>query len=189
MNKRNEENCPVLDRRIIELGRWVLLLLCFVAGLFFLLKEENLGFSILFFLAVLWLLLDNPLEHFTKLRVFHSSEANSHSDEEEILAEFSQREAVVVGPSDTLDLHTFSPKELPSLLEEFIHQSQNADIYLVKIIHGKGSGALRRRVQSLLARDQRVVAFYDAPTESGGWGATVVELKPYLEEENDKGGV
>ena len=188
MNKRNEENCPVLDRRIIELGRWVLLLLCFVAGLFFLLKEENLGFSILFFLVVLWLLLDNPLEHFTRLRVFHSSEANCHSDEEEILADFSQREAVVVGPSDTLDLHTFSPKELPSLLEEFIHQSQNAGIYLVKIIHGKGSGALRRRVQSLLARDQRVVAFYDAPPESGGWGATVVELRPVKEPEGEGGG-
>ena len=188
MNRRNEENCPVLDRRVIELGRWLLLLLCLVAGLFFLLKEENLGFSILFFLVVLWLLLENPLEHFTRLRVFHFSGVNCHSDEEEILADFSQGEAVVVGPSDTLDLHTFSPKELPSLLEEFIHQSQNAGIYLVKIIHGKGSGALRRRVQSLLARDQRVVAFYDAPPESGGWGATVVELGPVKEPEGEGGG-
>jgi hypothetical protein len=187
LNRRDEEDCRVLDRRFIELGRWLLLLVCLVAGLFFLL-EEGLGFSIVFLLAALWLLLDNPLEHFTKLRAPDFSEVNCQLDEEEILAEFTQREAVVVGPGDTLDLHTFSPKELPSLLKEFIHQSQNAEIYLVKIIHGKGSGALRRRVQGLLARDRRVVAYYDAPWESGGWGATVVELKPHQEEEDDKGG-
>jgi hypothetical protein len=190
LNRRDEEACRLLDRRFIELGRWLLLLVCLVAGLFFLLEEEGLGFSILFLLAVLWLLLDNPLEYFTKLRSPDSSEANGELDldEEEILAELSQREAVVVGPSGTLDLHTFSPKELPSLLEEFIHQSQNAEIYLVKIIHGKGSGALRRRVQSLLALDRRVVAFYDAPRESGGWGATVVELLPSKEPEGEEGG-
>jgi hypothetical protein len=187
LNRRDEEDCRVLDRRFIELGRWLLLLVCLVAGLFFLL-EEGLGFSIVFLLAALWLLLDNPLEHFTKLRAPDFSEVNCQLDEEEILAEFTQREAVVVGPGDTLDLHTFSPKELPSLLKEFIHQSQNAEIYLVKIIHGKGSGALRRRVQGLLARDRRVVTYYDAPWESGGWGATVVELKPHQEEEDDKGG-
>ena len=90
----------------------------------------------------------------------------------------SQAEPVVIKPGDTLDLHVFSPKEVPSLLDEFIHLSQKADIRLVNIIHGKGTGALRRRVRSLLARDPRVVTFYDAPTKSGGWGATVVELKP-----------
>lgn len=97
-------------------------------------------------------------------------------------------EPAVIGPSDTLDLHTFSPKEVPSLLREFIHQSQKAGVYLVKIIHGKGTGALRRRVQGLLARDPRVLAFYDAPRESGGWGATLVELRPHGEESEDQPG-
>ena len=188
LNRRDEEHSRIFYRRFIELGRWLLLLVCLAAGLFLLSEEKSLGFSILFLVAVLWLLLDNPLEHFMKLRTSDSSEAHCHLDEEEVLDDFSQRDAVVVSPSDTLDLHTFSPKELPSLLEEFIHQSQNAEIYLIKIIHGKGSGALRRRVRSLLARDRRVVAFYDAPRESGGWGATVVELRPHQEEEDDKGG-
>ena len=165
----------------------MLLLVFLVAGLFLLLGEKNLVFGMLCLLAVLWLILDNPLESFATPGVHDSSNANSPAAEgEEVLADFSQETAVVVGPSDTLDLHTFSPKEIPSLLEEFIHQSQRAEIYLVKIIHGKGTGALRRRVQVLLARDRRVLAFYDAPWESGGWGATVVELMPRQEGEGDR---
>ena len=86
-------------------------------------------------------------------------------------------EPVVINPGDTLDLHTFLPKEIPSLLDEFFSLCQESDINLVRIIHGKGSGMLRRRVQSLLERDPRVVAFYDASARSGGWGATIVELR------------
>ena len=157
-----------------------------VAGLFLLLGEQSTVFGMLCLLVVLWLILDNPLESFATLGVHDSSNANSPSAEgEEVLADFSQEAAVVVGPSDTLDLHTFSLKEVPSLLEEFIHQSQRAEIYLVKIIHGKGSGALRRRVQVLLARDRRVLGFHDAPWESGGWGATVVELRPSGDHERE----
>jgi hypothetical protein len=89
----------------------------------------------------------------------------------------SQAEPTVITLGDTLDLHTFSPKEVPSLLDEFIHLSQEAEMGLVSIIHGKGAGVLRRRVRALLARDPRVVDFYDAPLKSGGWGATIVELK------------
>ncbi len=183
LNIRGEQDFRVRYRRFVQLGRWLLLLVCLVAGLFLLLGEKSIGFAILFLLAVLWLILDNPLESFATLGVDDSSNANSQSDEgENVLADFSPREAVVVGPSDTLDLHTFSAKEVPSLLDEFVHQSQRAEIYLVKIIHGKGSGALRRRVQALLARDRRVLAFYDAPRKSGGWGATVVELKAHQSE-------
>jgi hypothetical protein len=189
LNIRDEQDFRVLYRRFIQLGRWLLLLICLVAGLFLLLGEKSIGFGILFLLAVLWLILDNPLESFANLGGHDSSNAYSQSDGgEKVLADFSQREPFVVGPSDTLDLHTFSPKEVPSLLEEFIHQSQRAEIYLVKIIHGKGSGALRRRVQALLARDRRVLAFYDAPGKSGGWGATVVELRKDEDTEGEAGG-
>ena len=82
-----------------------------------------------------------------------------------------------MSPGDSLDLHSFAPKEVASLLEEFIDLCQKADIRLVKIIHGKGTGMLRQRVHALLARDMRVLAFYDAPPKSGGWGATIVELR------------
>ena len=189
MHIRDEQNFRVLHRRFIQLGRWLLLLVCLVAGLFLILGEKSIGFGVLFLLAALWLILDNPLESFATLGVHDSSNANLESDDgDEVLADFSQREAIVVDPSDTLDLHTFSPKEVPSLLEEFIHQSQRAEIYLVKIIHGKGSGAMRRRVQALLSRDRRVQAFYDAPRKSGGWGATLVELRTDEDTEGDVGG-
>jgi hypothetical protein len=169
-------------------GRWLLLLVFLVAGLFLLLGGKNIGFGILFLLGVLWLILDNPLENFATQEVNDSSNANLQLDEGEgLLPDFSQREAVVIGPSDTLDLHTFSPKEITSLLEEFIRQSQEAEIYLVKIIHGKGSGVMRRRVHALLERNQRVLGFYDAPGEYGGWGATVVELRQVKESEEEAG--
>jgi len=186
---RDEEDFRVVQRRFIQLVRWFLLLVCLVAGLFLLLVEKKKGFDILFLLAVLWLILDNPLESFASLDVGDSPDKNSQFDEgEEVFADFTQGESVVLGPSDTLDLHTFSPKEVPSLIGEFIYQSQKADIYLVKIIHGKGSGALRRRVQALLARDRRVRTFYDATRQSGGWGATVVELRKEEGTEGEGGG-
>ncbi len=108
---------------------------------------------------------------------------------EETVEKHTQVEPVVISPGDTLDLHTFSPKEVVSLLGEFIELSQKADVRVVKIIHGKGTGILRRRVRGVLARDPRVVAFYDAPSMAGGWGATLVELRSGLADYNDKSGV
>jgi DNA-nicking Smr family endonuclease len=48
----------------------------------------------------------------------------------------------------------------------------------VRLIHGRGLGVQRRIVQSLLAEHPLVAAFMDAPPERGGWGATLVRLKP-----------
>jgi hypothetical protein len=200
-------------------------LACLVAGLFLLLGEKSKGFSILFLLALLWLILDNPLEIFATLvgfcpfcseeiRIRHRNKFNcpfcqesitleastSHPQNgsliakwqpgagEEVMAASSQREPVVVGLDDTLDLHTFLPKDVPSLVEEFIRVSQRDGLLLVKIVHGKGTGALRRRVHGLLAHDPRVADFYNASPKSGGWGATVVELKPRQEGESDESG-
>jgi len=47
----------------------------------------------------------------------------------------------------------------------------------VRIIHGKGQGFLRNRVQGLLDKNPNVISFQDAPPEAGGWGATLAELK------------
>jgi dsDNA-specific endonuclease/ATPase MutS2 len=44
---------------------------------------------------------------------------------------------------DSIDLHTFSPKEIPSLLEEYLGQCIKVGIYEVRIIHGKGVGYQR----------------------------------------------
>jgi dsDNA-specific endonuclease/ATPase MutS2 len=88
-------------------------------------------------------------------------------------------EPIVVPIEDSIDLHAFSPKEIPSVVEEYLEQCVGAGIYEVRIIHGRGTGVQRRIVQSLLEKHPRVSSFKDAPVEAGGWGATVVVLKKH----------
>jgi 16S rRNA (guanine527-N7)-methyltransferase len=78
---------------------------------------------------------------------------------------------------DVLDLHTFAPRDIPGLLEEYLNACREARLYSVRIIHGKGQGFLKNRVRSLLKTLPKVASFSDAPAHGGGWGATVVELK------------
>ena len=78
---------------------------------------------------------------------------------------------------DILDLHTFIPKDIPDLLVDYFEACIDADIYSVRIVHGKGRGVLKKRVQELLKKNPMVESFQDAPPEAGGWGATLVELK------------
>ncbi len=78
---------------------------------------------------------------------------------------------------DILDLHTFNPKEIQYLIEDYIDACMEKGIFSVRIIHGKGQGFLRKRVQGLLDKHPNVISFQDAPPEAGGWGATLAELK------------
>ena len=78
---------------------------------------------------------------------------------------------------DVLDLHTFKPKEIPDLLTDYFAACMEKNIYSVRIIHGKGSGVLKKRVHELLKKNQLVASYRSAPAEAGGWGATLVELK------------
>ncbi len=88
-------------------------------------------------------------------------------------------EPVVLPIENIIDLHPFSPKDIPSVVEEYIEQCMRAGIYEVRLIHGRGKGVQRRIVQSLLEKHPLVSSFKDAPQEFGGWGATVVVLKKY----------
>ncbi len=85
--------------------------------------------------------------------------------------------AVRIPITDVLDLHTFHPRDLPLLIEDYIEECVRLGFRSVRIVHGKGSGVQKRRVQAALGRNRNVRAFADAPAEAGGWGATVVELK------------
>jgi len=78
---------------------------------------------------------------------------------------------------DVLDLHTFSPRDVPELLEDYLEECLKAGIFSVRLIHGKGRGILKKRVHALLKRNPLVAAFKDAPADAGGWGATLVELQ------------
>jgi DNA-nicking Smr family endonuclease len=80
--------------------------------------------------------------------------------------------------TDILDLHTFHPRDVPDLLDDYFEACLEKGIGSVRIIHGKGQGILRRRVEAILARHPLVAAFRPAPPEAGGWGATLVDLHP-----------
>ncbi|WP_319524286.1 Smr/MutS family protein [uncultured Desulfosarcina sp.] len=83
---------------------------------------------------------------------------------------------VVIPIDGVLDLHTFAPGELNTLLDDYIDACLDANIHDLRIIHGKGSGVLRQRVHALLKKDPRVGRYEDAPPEAGGWGATLATL-------------
>jgi len=79
--------------------------------------------------------------------------------------------------TDVLDLHTFRPKDVPDLLNEYFAACIEKGIRQVRVIHGKGKGILKQRVYSILKRHPLVVSYMAAPPEGGGWGAVLVVLK------------
>ncbi|MFH2011314.1 MAG: Smr/MutS family protein [Pseudomonadota bacterium] len=87
------------------------------------------------------------------------------------------KESVKIPVEDSIDLHTFSPRDIPSLLEEYIKECINKGIIKVRIIHGKGVGVQRDIVHSFLEKNPQVYFFSQAPPEAGGWGATIAILK------------
>ena len=84
----------------------------------------------------------------------------------------------LVPVEESLDLHTFSPRDVVSVVEEYLEAAAGKRYREVRLIHGKGKGVQRAAVRALLARHPLVAAFSDAPAEAGGWGATRVTLKP-----------
>ncbi len=76
----------------------------------------------------------------------------------------------------TLDLHTFSPKDIKHLVPDYLEECSNKGIYQVRIIHGKGKGVLRRTVHSILEKLPMVKRFLLAGEDGGSWGATIVYL-------------
>jgi dsDNA-specific endonuclease/ATPase MutS2 len=83
--------------------------------------------------------------------------------------------------TDELDLHTFRPSEVADLLDDYLSECLRMGIHTVRIIHGKGSGTQRKRVQAILNRHPLVLRWRSAPAEAGGWGATMAELKSAAE--------
>ena len=88
-------------------------------------------------------------------------------------------EPVEISLRDAIDLHSFQPKDIASVVEEYLEQCLQAGFREVRIIHGKGIGAQRKIVRAVLAKHPAVSSFSDAPAEAGGWGATLVALKSH----------
>ncbi len=78
----------------------------------------------------------------------------------------------------TLDLHAFRAGEVNDLVPAWLEACRERGILEVRIVHGKGTGALRRLVQALLARSPHVIDFRSADEAAGGWVATLARLRP-----------
>lgn len=87
-------------------------------------------------------------------------------------------EPVRIPITGELDLHTFQPREIPGLLDAYLAECVRLGRREVRIIHGKGTGTLRETVHAWLRRSPRVGGFRLGDEHSGGWGATLVTLKP-----------
>ena len=91
--------------------------------------------------------------------------------------QMSEEIPIVVEITDVIDLHTFRPKDVPELLDDYIRACVEKNFSSVRIIHGKGQGFLKARVEGILKRHPLVASFQTAPPEAGGWGATIAILK------------
>jgi dsDNA-specific endonuclease/ATPase MutS2 len=86
-------------------------------------------------------------------------------------------EVAVLPIEDSIDLHGFQPRDIPSVVEEYLREAHARGFVEVRLIHGRGKGVQRRVVQSILAKHPLVASFRDAPASRGGWGATVALLR------------
>jgi DNA-nicking Smr family endonuclease len=87
-------------------------------------------------------------------------------------------DAVEVPITGELDLHPFAPREIPSLVEEYVRACRERGIRHIRLAHGRGTGVQRAVVRRVLRGMAEVVSFSDAAPDAGGWGATIAELAP-----------
>jgi len=87
-------------------------------------------------------------------------------------------EPVVVPIERSIDLHHFQPREILDVVDAYLDAARERGFLEVRLIHGRGKGVQRSNVQRRLAKDPRVERFEDAPADRGGWGATLVWLRP-----------
>ncbi len=85
---------------------------------------------------------------------------------------------VVLPIEDSIDLHAFAPKDIPSVVESYLEAAREAGLREVRVIHGRGKGVQKERVRQVLGRSPHVAHFEEATPDRGGYGATVVRLKP-----------
>jgi len=76
---------------------------------------------------------------------------------------------------DSLDLHSFLPRDIPSVVAEYLEAAHEAGFREVRLIHGRGTGVQRGIVQAVLEKHRLVEAFWDAPESH--LGATIARLE------------
>jgi hypothetical protein len=103
-----------------------------------------------------------------------TGDLGSVDDDEEVLDPDAPVEIPV---EDFIDLHPFPPRDIPDVVDAYLEVALEKGFSEVRLIHGRGIGVQRDRVQKLLARHPLVSGFHDAPADRGGWGATIAYLK------------
>jgi DNA-nicking Smr family endonuclease len=74
----------------------------------------------------------------------------------------------------SLDLHAFAPRDIPSVVDEYVRVAHEAGFREVRLIHGRGKGIQRGIVQATLEKHELVEEFWDAPETH--LGATIARL-------------
>jgi DNA-nicking Smr family endonuclease len=87
-------------------------------------------------------------------------------------------EVVELPLTGELDLHAFAPRDVASVVEEYVRACREKGVLELRIVHGRGQGVQRAVVRRLLASQPGVASFDDALPASGGWGGTRVTLVP-----------
>ncbi len=85
-------------------------------------------------------------------------------------------EPIDIEITDSIDLHSFSPKDIRAVTEAYLIEAYKKGFVIVRIIHGKGVGVQREIVRNVLSETDFVKSFKNAPEFSGSWGSTIVQL-------------
>ncbi len=85
------------------------------------------------------------------------------------------RDPLRIPIEQALDLHAFAPRDIPSVVEEYVNEAHAAGLREVRLAHGRGRGVQRGIVGQVLDRHPLVVEFFDDPASH--LGATIAILK------------
>ena len=85
------------------------------------------------------------------------------------------QEPVRIPIEASIDLHSFAPQDVWSVVDEYLHAARDAGFTDVRLIHGRGKGVQRADIQRRLGDHPLVERYWDAPESH--LGATLVRLR------------
>lgn len=100
-----------------------------------------------------------------------------NGDDEATPDEPAPDDPIEVPIDGSLDLHLFAPRDVASVVTEYLDECGRRGILHVRIAHGKGIGTLRETVHAVLRKRSDVASFRLDSESASGWGATLVELR------------